>query len=222
MSTPTTVRVACPKCDRDFKNIESCKTHWNRKHERKHGAFLEPRVELAAPLPDLLSIQLIHRVTTIRDPVDQLNIFNLTHASFAGVPVSHDGLLMFQALYKAFTGATEKACEHFVARNFPSANLGWQNLRQFPGYHGREQFAVTLVEGLHILSTTSCENGRILREEMANITARLTSGDFDVMAPIFEWMRALDPAFRSFLMQGIPVQCCGFGDGKNQQLKQDI
>ncbi len=161
MSAPTTERVACQRCDKDFKNRESCKTHWYNTHRAEHGPFLEPRAELVTPLPDLVRIKLVQRVTSISDPVDQLNIVNITPATFVGVPLSSDGLLMFQKLYRAFTGATVAAFDQFKHRNLALMKTLVTNTRQFPGHRGRGQLAVTLVDGLHILSTTSCENGRI-------------------------------------------------------------
>ncbi len=203
MSAPTTERVACPKCHGTFKNDKSCRSHWDKTHRAEHGTFLGGRVEQVASLPDLEPIHLVQRVTSIGAPVDQLNILHLTPASFVGVPLSRDGLLMFQKLYCAFTWATVAAFKQFMHRNFGVTKMLPPSLRQFPGQHGSGQWAVTLVEGLQILSTTRCENGRILREEMANITARVASGDPDIVTAIFERMRTLDPAFRAFLMKGM-------------------
>ncbi len=192
------MRVACQKCHGTYKNEKSCRSHWDKTHRAEHGTFLGDRVELVAPLPPLVVIKLARRVTSIRDPVDNFNIFTLTPASFVGVPVSHDGLLMTKKAYMAWTGASASMAHVYLTANLspgPSTRI----LRRFPGVLGHPALATPFPELVAYLCTTPCENARIFREELILLIERLTSNEHNVADSARAVLASASPMCRQLL-----------------------
>jgi predicted kinase len=157
-------------------------------------------------------VKLITTENKAVNPVDKLNIANVTEKDFEGCRITPEGKFAVYDVIAKFKGCDDRESRKIYDRVIKNSNLvgGYfppqlneHQFRRKNGALGPPIPVCTFSELLTILSQLPGEQAKILRREQAEITTRAIAGDRDLREFVEEREKTVPQETREILMTGL-------------------
>lgn len=137
------------------------------------------------------------------NPVQKLNLMNLTPDDFKDIRITPDGLFSVYDAIAKFKGCNlRNACQFF--KNLEVfKNVEHFQKHKFEGRGQRETPVASFNQLLQILSQLPGEQAKVLRREQAEISTRAIAGDEDLEEAVREQRNKVSDSDREVLMNGL-------------------